>query len=162
MKNILSLVFLCMVSCKNNTKQTYENSHPIVVVENKKVTIVNQDAKTNIFDGLWSFESLNNNDSLQNITFEINLYCYKKVIIKGNYCSVSRNGNKIDCFEENDPNISGKIVQDTLYVNFKSNWENSKGEAKLYFLNKNELYWKIIKSEGELYLPDYIVLKRSK
>ncbi len=151
MKNILSLFFLIAVSCKNNK----------IISKDFKAT-ENKELINTVFDGRWKFESMDNKDSLQNKTFEINLYNNENKTLLGNYCSVSRNGNKIDCFEDEEPNVTGEIINDTLYIDFISTWENSKGRAKLYFIKKDLLNWKIINSQGELYLPDEVVLAKAK
>ena len=153
LKHIVILLLLLIVSCKNNTIVKTQATNNICY-KTKEVIL----SKNEMFVGHWFFESMNNKDSLNNKTFEINLYKISKDRIQGNYCSVSRNGNKIDCFKDDETNIFGNVKNDTLFVNFNSNWENSKGTAILYLIKDEQLFWKITKSKGELYLPSEIIL----
>lgn len=135
---ILFLFTLFSISCKKKTSS------------NRKM-----------FDGFWEYSSFNNVDEFKNKTFSIEIFKSNSEVITGQYCSVSRNGRKIDCFKDNDEhNVFGKVVNDTLYVKFKSSWENSSGEAKLYFNKKSDLVWELGKTNGELYLPLKVVLKK--
>lgn len=124
-----------------------------IIILKKNILIKNEK-----FIGHWFYDSVNNKDSLKNKTFEISLFKINEDKIQGYYCSVSRNGNKIDCFDENEKNIFGKVVNDTLHITFNCNWENSKGTAILYLIGDNQLFWKITKSQGELYFPNKIKL----
>ena len=121
----------------------------------------NQQMNSNNFSGSWEYESVNNKDEFQNKTFELEL-SNKNNIIVGTYCSISRGGRKIDCFDRFEKNITGIIQNDTLYLDFYSSWENSKGKAKLYFDNKSRLNWLLGECTGELYLPIKIALEKVK
>lgn len=155
LKFTIIILLLLIANCKNKK----ESSNLVLNKENTKTNKVLL-TKNEAFVGDWFFESINNKDSVNNKTFEINLSKTKDNKIEGNYCSVSRNGNKIDCFKDNELNIFGYVKNDTLFINFNSNWENSAGRAILYLTNRNQLFWKITQSKGELYLPNEVVLKK--
>lgn len=120
----------------------------------------NDSIKNEHFLGSWEYSSMNNKDEFQNKTFRLTLSKDKKNMIIGAYCSIARGGRRIDCFNGIEQNIIGKIKNDTLYINFKSSWENSKGKAKLYFDKNSKLIWELGECEGELYLPIKIVLEK--
>jgi hypothetical protein len=119
----------------------------------------NDSIKRELFLGSWEYSSINNKDQFKNKTFHLNLLKDKNKIV-GSYCSISRNGTKIDCFKGIENNVTGEIENDTLFVDFKSSWENSKGKAKIYFDKKSQLIWELGKCEGELYLPIKVILRK--
>lgn len=111
----------------------------------------------NVFSGSWEYSSYSNVDSLKDKTFSINLEIQKDSIV-GNYCSVTRGGSRIDCFDEKNKNIKGKVLNDTLYVTFFSSFNGEKGTAKLFFKNK-KLIWTVNNFDGES-LPTNIILEK--
>jgi glutaredoxin len=117
-----------------------------------------KEGKNTDFSGEWNYENFDNENSLENKTFSLHLN-QNKDSITGYYCSLSRNGNRIDCFDEKDENLKGKVDNDTLYIDFTSSFNDKTGKAKLYFKGK-KLYWSITKSEGEIYLPSNILLEK--
>lgn len=151
-KTIKYLFFILLISL-----ESCNNKKVIINQEKSKIQndIINQKSK---FIGHWFYES-NKKDSIDNNTFEINLYNLSDNKLNGNYCSISRNGSKIDCFNDDEINIFGELKNDTIYLTFKSNWENSKGSAILYLIGDN-LFWKITKKEGVFYLPSDIKLSK--
>jgi len=110
------------------------------------------------FSGQWHYNKFYGENSIDNMEFYLQLN-QKKDSITGFYCSSSRNGNRVDCFDEKDQNIKGKIDNDTLYIDFKSNFNDQIDNAKLYFKDK-KLYWKITKSEGLNYLHSEMILEK--
>ncbi|WP_326984455.1 hypothetical protein VUJ46_07940 [Chryseobacterium sp. MYb264] len=118
-----------------------------------------KEVKNTDFSGEWNYESFDDKNPLTNKTFSLQLN-QKKDSVTGYYCSVSRNGNRVDCFDEKDLNLKGKVDRDTLFVDFKSSFNDEIGKAKLYF-NGKKLYWTITKSEGVNYLPTDILLEKS-
>lgn len=111
----------------------------------------------NFFLGSWEYNDSNNKDALQNNTFSIKLNSKNDSII-GNYCSITRGGSRIDCFDEKTKNVKGKIINDTLYVVFFSSFNGSKGNAKLFFKNK-KLIWSVGDFEGESLVTDIPLTK---
>ncbi|WP_267402422.1 MULTISPECIES: hypothetical protein [unclassified Chryseobacterium] len=111
------------------------------------------------FSGEWNYESFDDKNPLTNKTFSLQLN-QKKDSVNGYYCSVSRNGNRVDCFDEKDLNLKGKVNHDTLFLDFKSSFNNETDKAKLYFKGK-KLYWTITKSKGINYLPSDILLEKN-
>lgn len=143
----LGIILIFFINCKNKNIQSNITKTEIVLDTNK-------------FQGQWSYESIKNNDSMANKTFNINLSSISNNKVEGNYCSISRNGAKIDCFEEDEKNIFGIIENDTLRIGFKSSWKNSKGNAKLFFDENSKLNFVLGECTGEIYLPTKILLKK--
>lgn len=60
-----------------------------------------------------------------------------------------------------DVNVLGKVVNDSLYVTLKGCYrENTSATAVIYLENDSSLLWKVNAKEGEIYLPDSVILKR--
>ncbi|WP_423394961.1 hypothetical protein [Burkholderia sp. LMG 21824] len=81
--------------------------------------------------------------------------------IYGQYCAVAQNGNKIDCDDEESPNIDGVIGGDgkSAVVNFNSFFGAKNGEAFLRMVG-GRLIWHVVRnpSEGEFYAPKDAIL----
>ncbi len=116
--------------------------------------------KETSFNGNWEYNNYSNKDTLYNLSFKINFTKLNQDSIIGQYCSIARNGSRIDCFKGEENNICAKIINDTMYAEFNSSWENSTGKAKLYFNKNKKLVWELGECEGELYLPIKIILNK--
>ncbi len=112
-----------------------------------------------MFLGNWEYNSLNNQNEAINKTFKLMLQKTEYDRLEGYYCSISRNGSKIDCFSENEFNIKGFFENDTVYLKFYSSWDNADGSAKLFFNENKQLVWRLGECNGEIYLPIEIELK---
>jgi len=108
-----------------------------------------------IFQGVW--ENKENDSSLKMIIYKIN----GKFV--GNFCSVIRNGGKIDCAEnENFINMHEyHLDKDTLTMEIKGNYDSdSIGYVKLMF-NNSFLNWNLKDKKGNLFVPIKTILKKS-
>lgn len=92
-------------------------------------------------------------------TFSIKIFVGQNKNMEGQYCSVVRQGSRMDCPSENERNITDFVKTDSGYmVSFQSSYGAKGGKAQLYILN-TQLYWKIIeKPVGEYYCPSSAVL----
>ena len=62
---------------------------------------------------------------------------------------------------DEDYNVFGKFVNDSLYVTLKGSYcENTSAKAVVYLENDSSLLWKLISKEGEIYVPDSTILDR--
>lgn len=148
------LILLIVVGLSNSFKISSEEILSKTIQTNY---CLDTNAKKN-FAGKWHYEFTSETDELLNRTFDLTI-TDNKGKIKGNYCAVARNGNKIDCSNVN--NISGMILNDTLNVSFSGIFDKkAKGRAEIYFLN-DSLVWSIIQSEGEIYAPKKCTLTKS-
>lgn len=110
------------------------------------------------FDGEWDKSSM-----VSNGTFSISLKQTDSKII-GQYCSITKNGHKIDCDPENNPNITG-VVDDrsgSANLTFSSFFGATTGKATIA-LRHGQLIWHIIEVPrgGESYAPLDAILVRN-
>ena len=137
----------------SNLKTFQKSSDFFEVINNKKQDI-------NI-TGEWFYELNSSENELLNRTFQINIIV-KDGILKGQYCAIAKNGNKIDCSDDEINNLSGEITGDKIKVKFFSFFGGKNGEAKISILNENSINWKITKpvEDGESYAPKYCRLTK--
>ena len=119
-----------------------------------------QNANNTDFAGDWYYQFSSDQNPELNQRFILKLNQSKRVI-KGRYCAISRNGNKIDCSKDKSAhNIKGKVKQDTAFVKFEGFYDKTAtGNAKLYF-KTGQLVWKIYESSGEIYAPNRAILNK--
>ncbi|MEM5293752.1 hypothetical protein VSR82_05350 [Burkholderia sp. JPY481] len=121
------------------------------------VLICNACAFADSFSGLWDW-----NDAPGPSTFSIKLKEQGRVL-RGQYCAVAQNGNKIDCDDEQNANIEGHVdaAGQSAVVRFSSFFGAKSGKAQLK-IDDGRLVWHIIKKpvEGEVYAPKHAVLDR--
>ena len=114
-------------------------------------------AFTHSFAGAWDW-----NNAPSTRTFPIEL-AQRGNKIQGQYCAVAQNGNKTDCDDEKNPNITGSISADgqSATIRFSSFFGATNGKAQLRVLD-GHLLWHITKSPdgGEFYAPGDAVLDR--
>lgn len=111
------------------------------------------------FSGSWDWA-----DSPQSRNFSIILK-QQRSKLSGQYCAVAENGNRIDCDDDEHPNIHGSVDAEamTASVGFSSFFGAENGRALLK-IDGGRLIWKIIKDPigGDFYAPKNAVLKRGK
>lgn len=84
--------------------------------------------------------------------------------LTGYHIAIGQNGNKVDEADiTQEPSIVGIVKKKSARVEFKSGFPdgNGKGAATLV-LRRRQLFWKIINSSGEHYLPLSAILKIKK
>ena len=143
--SILLFALFIFFSCKQT-----ENKEKIII-ENR--TSINQDNQNSINDflGDWEMES---KSKINDDTFSINIIKSTDGKLKGYYCAVARNGNKIDCTPDKEVNITEIKKESNHYlVSFKSFFGATNGEAKI-ILSNGRLHWQVTKKPiGEFYCP---------
>jgi hypothetical protein len=85
--------------------------------------------------------------------------------LRGQYCAIVQNGNRIDCDDEENPNIYGVTNSSgaAAIVEFSSFFGATKGKSQLKIV-KGQLVWHVesAPSGGAYYAPRDAVLVRSK
>lgn len=108
-----------------------------------------------LFLGEWDW-----NDAPSTTTFSIDIKQHGNELI-GQYCAVAQNGNKIDCDDEENPNIDGVVdsAGKSAIVSFSSFFGAKNGRATIK-ISGGHLIWHIVKkpSEGEFYAPKDAIL----
>jgi hypothetical protein len=83
--------------------------------------------------------------------------------LRGQYCAVAQNGNKIDCDDEENPNIEGNVdaTGQSATVRFSSFFGAKSGKAQVT-MRDGHLVWHVIRKPigGEFYAPKNAVLDR--
>ena len=114
--------------------------------------------------GKWKYEVWINDTTEENKYFGLELRSAGNDSIEGVFCSVWLNGERLDgsnADEEATTNVWGKFVNDSLYVNVKGGrWEDASAKAVIRLVNDSSLLWKVISEEGEIFIPDSVILKR--
>ena len=113
-----------------------------------------------ISKGTWYWKSKDRNNNL-----ELTITSRDNQSLKGNYCSVFDQGNKIDCSSEleDQTNFILKQISDNIFQGtFTSNYSFKKGILKIIFnpLNNNIKLEIIEVPKGEFYLPKNAVLSQ--
>ncbi len=114
--------------------------------------------------GKWKYEVWINDTTEENKFFGLELRSAGNDSIEGLFCSVWLNGERLDgsnADEETTTNVWGKFINDSLYVNVKGGrWEDASAKAVMRLVNDSSLLWKVISEEGEIFIPDSVILKR--
>ncbi len=159
-KFFIALLFLGLstISCSDpdlNNKTT-DNSEGITKKVTKKLYNVSQD-KTNL-TGHWHWESKSSNFDLDIIQNNDSL--------KGSYCAVAYNGNRIDC-NDNDSDgyclISGILQKDKASITFNSAYSEPelKDTAEIIYNPADKtLLWTWTQKNIVAYVPKKAVLKQ--
>jgi hypothetical protein len=112
-----------------------------------------------LFTGQWYWEG-----APETKTFSINIRQQGKWL-RGRYCAVVQNGNKIDCDQEDVENIYGVVDMNgtSSTVEFTSFFGAENGKATLKIQN-GRLIWRIVRKPigGYFYAPSEAVLDRGK
>lgn len=108
------------------------------------------------FSGHWHWKKAND---------ELDLYLQqtdKK--LQGRHTAIGQGGAKVDeVLDDQPPSIEGTADGYTAVVSFRSGFPEAIGHGKARMtLHGKSLYWTILESSGEFYLPLKAVLKRVK
>lgn len=82
--------------------------------------------------------------------------------IKGQYCYITQNGNRIDCPADNTNNLSGIINGSVAEISFDSAFGGKSGKSTLT-INDKEMRWTLLAEpkNGVFYAPTHYTLTRS-
>ncbi|VWD12126.1 hypothetical protein BCO18175_04817 [Burkholderia contaminans] len=120
-------------------------------------------ATDRIFSGRWLFKKIVVGQSKPYSTFTVTIDEDRVGNIRGKYCFITQNGNRIDCNPDNELNISGRISggKNKAVVRFYSFFGASGGVAEITVIN-NRLLWKVVKQPegGDYYGPIHAELRR--
>ncbi|TDN69139.1 hypothetical protein [Paraburkholderia sp. BL10I2N1] len=109
------------------------------------------------FNGEWDWR-----DAPISRTFSVDLKQHGRKL-RGQYCAVAQNGNRVDCDDEENSNIEGDIdaAGQSATVSFSSFFGAKNGKAKIK-MSDGRLIWHIIKNPtgGEFYAPSDAILDR--
>ena len=111
------------------------------------------------FSGEWS-GVVENHDSSVYSTLNLKLK-QEGEKLTGVYCYITRNGNRIDCPDDNANNLQGSVYNNQADVYFDSSFGGKHGKADLA-INDGEMRWHLISKpqSGEFYAPEYYTLKK--
>jgi hypothetical protein len=120
-------------------------------------------AKELPFSGNWSAIETIDGQSKPCSTFTISLSEDGSENVRGTYCFITRNGNRIDCSPDNEVNINGHAEhgKNTATVNFNSFFGATGGMAKIT-LNDDWLIWDVAEPPkgGDYYGPMHIAMHK--
>ncbi|MCX8287378.1 hypothetical protein [Enterobacter pseudoroggenkampii] len=107
------------------------------------------------FDGEWAGEFENDSTLTLRLAESGNR-------ITGSYCYVSRRGNRIDCPEDDEHNLSGTIAGNRANVEFNSSFGGAGGRAVLE-LKGSEMEWRLVTppQKGNDYAPLRYTLRKA-
>ena len=114
-----------------------------------------------LFTGQWSGEVNSNNQNIDS-TMSIWLQEHKGKII-GRYCLIYNHGNRIDCTDDNENNISGKVVgKNKAILHFDSWFGEKNGEAE-FTVEDDQAQWKLLRKpeNTEHYIPENYKYKKT-
>ena len=82
--------------------------------------------------------------------------------ITGSYCYISRRGNRIDCPEDDEHNLSGTIAGNRANVAFNSSFGGAGGRAVLE-IKGSEMEWRLVtpSQKGNDYTPQRYTLRKA-
>lgn len=107
------------------------------------------------FDGEWAGEY--ENDSTLNLRL-----AESGNRITGSYCYISQRGNRIDCPEDDERNLSGTIAGNRANVEFNSTFGGAGGRAVLE-IKGSEMEWRLVTppQKGNYYAPLRYTLRKA-
>jgi hypothetical protein len=115
----------------------------------------NAASSTQTFTGMWTWNKAPSSES-----FSLDLKQTGKQL-EGQYCAVARNGNRVDCDDERNPNLNGTLTAsgDAVIVRFSSFFGAKGGRAELR-KNSGHLIWHILEAPhgGEFWAPKDAIL----
>lgn len=115
------------------------------------------------FSGRWVFTEVVVGQSKPYSTFTVTIDEDRMGNVRGRYCFITQNGNRIDCSPDNELNISGRISggKNKAIVGFYSFFGASGGVAEITMIN-NRLLWNVIEKPrgGDYYGPIHAELRR--
>ncbi|WP_156117583.1 hypothetical protein [Collimonas arenae] len=121
-------------------------------------TIASSGSNLSRYSGNWNWS-----DAPSDRTFSLKL-TIKNFVLTAQYCAVAKNGQKIDCDDEDNPNINGHFerTKSEALVNFSSFFDAHDGVARIELRN-NHVIWHVIKNPvgGDFYAPKDAVLNRN-
>ncbi|WP_454122994.1 hypothetical protein [Kosakonia sp. Marseille-Q7440] len=81
--------------------------------------------------------------------------------VTGTYCYITQGGNRIDCADDDKPNVLGSVKNNVATISFDSNFGAVNGQAILK-LEGNTLRWAMTKTpvNGEYYAPEHFNLSK--
>ena len=162
MRKYIVILLCVLVSCsKHETKTQYSDD-----VHLGDSAIVNSSIVKDIdaYTGKWFYNVWINDSADENKSFLLELRKTKKDSIEGLFASVWSNGMRLDGGNANDEiksNVWGHFVNDSLYVNIQGSYdEGSSAKVVLYLVNDSSLLWKVVDEDGEIYIPENVMLKK--
>lgn len=118
-------------------------------------------AKEFPFSGEWSAIETVGGQSKPYSTFTVALKEDESGDVRGTYCFITQNGNRIDCSPDKEVNINGHVEREknTATVNFYSFFGATGGVAKIT-LGDDWLIWDVVESPkgGGYYGPMHITM----
>ncbi|HBL4907172.1 hypothetical protein [Enterobacter hormaechei] len=106
------------------------------------------------FDGDWAGEFENDSTLTLRLAESGNR-------ITGSYCYISQRGNRIDCPEDDEQNLSGTIAGNRANVEFNSSFGGPGGRAVLEIKGR-EMEWRLVTPQkGNYYAPQRYTLRKA-
>ncbi|MDH1124917.1 hypothetical protein [Enterobacter sp. GD03975] len=107
------------------------------------------------FDGIWAAGVENDSSLTLRLAESGNR-------ITGSYCYISQKGNRIDCPEDDERNLSGTIAGNHANVEFNSSFGGVGGQAVLE-IKGSEMEWRLVTSpqNGNYYAPLRYTLRKA-
>ena len=163
--NLFKLIILIFIvfSCKNNDSDSKQIKSE---VDSKKNQQLDVNIQENIsLEGEWEFIYNPNNDDLPDTMFTLLIQKTINNKFNAQYCAIAQKGNRIDCSNDEELNITGIITGNKINATFYSFFDNkkSKGNVELTILNNESIQWIITKTpNSEYYAPQKCLLTRKK
>lgn len=160
MKKYIVIILCILVSCNKHESKTQNSDCHNDSVMNNSIMLKNIDG----YIGKWCYEIWMNDSAYENKSFLLELRKIGKDSIEGLFSSVWANGTRLDgknADEDIETNVYGRFVRDSLYVNVKGSYdESSSAKAVLHIENDSSILWKTIYKDGEMYIPENVILKK--
>lgn len=82
--------------------------------------------------------------------------------VKGNYCAVTQNGNKIDCYENsNEFNLEGELNGNKFKIIARGLYDpDAEASLDIETIETNKITWKVEHKAGNIFIPANVVLTR--
>lgn len=167
-RNPLTLFFilspLLLLACTGN--QSAEKKQGMQRNDSVEISAKNTAVCMEKFLGKWCYFYWENDSSLANEAFDIELKKTDENKVIGLWASVMYNGNRLDGWDgdqDTEVNVNGELKHDTLFLRMNgSYWEGSYANAILTYRNDTSLYFKVLNSNQEIFLPTSVVISRYK
>ncbi len=145
-----------LFGCKENAKAT---NNGVPTIKNSKET--GKIASVN-WSGKWIYSKKNKDSDIPEQQFTLTIF-QEGDNIKAQYCAIANSGGKIDCENEKEYNLIGKVEKGKIVGQFYSFFGSSKdkGQFEITMVDENTISWKVITApQGIFYAPDNCLLKK--
>lgn len=157
------LLLFLLIACKKNENISNENKIVSTDIELKSIEQKTTNEENVPIEGKWEWRNNPNNEDVPDMLFTLSIQKSNDNEFIAQYCAIAQKGNRIDCSNEKEYNVTGIIKGNKIEATFYSFFDNKKTKAnvELIILNKDSIQWQISEQvKFEFYAPIKCILTK--